>query len=340
MRRRINIILDHNSFLGQELFPWASLDVGEISTWFRENGIEVNIQTLQSLQENKLPEDQVLWFTSSQKPDYKLYIEDLIFSLNGMNNYLIPSRDILKAHDNKGFQELLKSNLNINDLKSRYYGSIDEVNFEEINYPVVLKKPDGAGSHGVFLINSRRELERTIRKLTRESLTFIDLKTRFKDFLKYYLFRNKYNTKSSEYKRKNIRFVLQKFISNLKFDYKILIFYDRYFVLKRYTKPNDFRASGSGIFKFEDIDSGLLDYAKNIFATFNVPHISLDVCFDGRKYYLIEFQGTHFGPYTLQCSEGFYSFNETEWQFNSYKSVLEVEYCRSIFLFLKEKGIW
>jgi len=73
------------------------------------------------------------------------------------------------------------------------------------------------------------------------------------------------------------KFIIQELIPNLKYDFKVIVINSKVFVLKRYVRKNDFRASGSGNFIFDkNISSSVLDYAYEIFKLFNCPFISLD----------------------------------------------------------------
>jgi len=47
------------------------------------------------------------------------------------------------------------------------------------------------------------------------------------------------------------KFIVQEFIPDLSNDWKVLVFWDKYYVLRRKNRPNDFRASGSGLFSFD-----------------------------------------------------------------------------------------
>ena len=62
------------------------------------------------------------------------------------------------------------------------------------------------------------------------------------------------------------KIIIQDYISGLDGDYKVLIYDKKYYVLRRYNCKNDFRASGSGIFVFEEnIPRAVLDFAEKVF---------------------------------------------------------------------------
>lgn len=89
-------------------------------------------------------------------------------------------------------------------------------------------------------------------------------------------------------------------------------------------RKGDFRASGSGDFDFIEPPRDLLDYASNLFSTFNEPYISLDLAISKEGIHLIEYQVLNFGPYTLKESPGYYWYDNEKlsWEFTQEKSDL------------------
>jgi len=323
--KEIYLILDNNGFFAHHI-EFGQLDKNIVIQYFKKFNIDIRIATLNALNIT----NAIIFTLSSQKPYHKFYIDDInqFFELN--NNILIPSLHIIKSHDNKGYQELYKKCIGLVSLKS-FYINKDTINYTEIakiGYPLVLKKLDGSGSMGVELINSESVLKNRINKLE------ISFRVRFFIYLKeklMNLFLKKKNLEKVEYFKDYNNYVVQEFIPNLKFDYKVLIFFDKYYVLKRHIKSNDFRASGSGNFEFIDIEDSLLEFSQDIFQKFNEPFLSFDICFDGYKYYLIEYQGIHFGPYTQINSKGFYQKKYNKWHFIEEKVSLELDIAYALY---------
>jgi hypothetical protein len=135
-------------------------------------------------------------------------------------------------------------------------------------------------------------------------------------------------TRESLYRKK---FIVQEFIPGLKNDWKVLIYGPKYYVLKRMNRRKDFRASGSGFFQFsKDLPEGLLDHARLIFETLNIPNLSFDIATDGKQFYILEFQGVYFGNTTLVKSEWYFLKYNDRWIVVNEKSDLEKEYVNSI----------
>jgi hypothetical protein len=150
-----------------------------------------------------------------------------------------------------------------------------------------------------------------------------------------YLMRRRNLEPYGDYYRPLKRFVLQGFIPNLSFDFKVLIYQSRAFVLKRSVAKNDFRASGSGKFVFENPPPGLLDFARHLLLQFDEPYLSLDICFDGSDFHLLEFQGVHFGPYTLLNAPRHYVWDDSKWTIDCSPVDLEDVTAESLILYLK-----
>lgn len=276
--------------------------------------------------------DKIVLYTSAEDVGYyyKSYIEDIVLHIQNNGGLVIPNYNFLRANNNKVYMELLRKSLSIENNNSKVYGCFEEIisDIENIDFPLVYKTAAGAMSKGVGLIKEKKELKGIIKKISRTRVIFKELREIGRGLkIKGYLAQSKYRKK----------FIVQPFIENLDGDFKVLIFGNKFYVLKRSTKKNDFRASGSGIRIFtKDIPKELFFYAKEIFQKLNVPNASLDIAFDGNKFYLIEFQCVYFGPFTLTYSEFYWQYNIelNEFSIIDGASTLEVEYANSVNEFL------
>ena len=134
------------------------------------------------------------------------------------------------------------------------------------------------------------------------------------------------------------KFIIQEFVPNLHTEWKVLVYWNKIFILKRYTRKSDFRASGSGNFVFDkDFPIEILDYAFTIRESFDVPNVSLDICFDGKEFYLIEFQAIYFGTTTLVESPFYYQKVNSTWNCIDSKSELELVFVESIVKYIESK---
>lgn len=322
MEKKLIIITAFNKFFGQTRKPWVSMNIDKVIEKFRELGIEVERYEFHQIANGEVKlENETILYTFSQRENYRQYVKDVIFHLS-KNNRIIPSYDLLLCHENKGYQELYKKRLGIRSLDAKYYTSADEVDYDKIDYPIVLKTCDGSNGKGVFLAKSKSELEKHLKDL-RYGLDFFKrtdlLRRKYLRKKKFENYPDHSNKKDYEdYKKyiiKEKNFILQQFIPNLQFDYRVLILFDKYYVTKRLVKKNSFKASGSKLFTFDKTpDQNLLNYAKEIYSKFDTPFLSIDILFDGENYYLCEYQALHFGINVFVKSEGYFSL-DNEWKF-------------------------
>ncbi len=280
---------------------------------------------------------KIFLYTSSEDNElyYKSFIEDIVLGLELQGAIVLPSYKYLRAHHNKIFMEILRdmsSMPEIKNIKSKYYGTLEEFikSKNEIFLPGVFKTASGSTSSGVRKFSSKKELQKIIKKHCRTK----DLKYEMRDIAR--AIRHKNYKRESLYRKK---FLTQNLIPGLDKDWKILIFGNKFYVLERSVRKNDFRASGSGIFKFnKEIPDGLLSFAKRFFETLNTPFLALDVAFNGSSFFLIEYQMLHFGTVTLVNSPFYFEYSKDQWQCIESNSILEKEFAFSVCNYLSSKA--
>ena len=339
---QIVLITDYLNRFGSKYtaVPYRSgMDKELLKKEFSKNGIEfVFVKVSEVLDRIKSVQGKIFLYTSSEDSDgyYKSFIEDVVLAISSMGGIIIPTFKFLRGHNNKVFMELLRKEwgLATNDnLMSYSFGSFEDYNTSniKITFPVVIKRSEGCKSRGVFLAHNKTELDKIVQKISRTS----NIKGEIKDYIRTFI--HKGFTRESRYRNK---FVIQDFIYDLECDYKVLVFGEKYYVLQRRPKKNDFRASGSGIFFYpKELPLGLLDYCNAVFNYFDVPFISLDVAYDGSNFCVLEAQFLHFGTYTIERSDYYYEKTENKWTLVSDKSQLEKEYANSVVNYLKMKNI-
>jgi glutathione synthase/RimK-type ligase-like ATP-grasp enzyme len=314
------LLTGHNNFFGQTRKPWVSIDIEKFIKYLGEFGHKVTAMEFhQAFNQLSNIKDEIVFYTFHQKSEIREYIKDIVYELSKSNN-VIPSFDLLKCHENKGYQELLRKSLGIKGLNSYYFSSYKDIDKYDIKYPVILKTEDGSNGTGVFKCNDENELSHKIKSFgSVDVFTKLDLFRRkyFRKEKKYSLYPDYSNEKDlelySDYVKPEKRFILQEFVPNQMNDYRVVIAYDKYFPLKRYNKINDFRASGSKKFDFSfEPDDALLNKAMEIKVKIDSPMLSIDLIFDERdnSYKLIEFQALHFGISSIIGNKKHYIFDE------------------------------
>lgn len=335
----IYIITDYRNKLYSSTKYWdASLDLKTIEKLFFKNQFKVIWKSLGEVADDLVfYKNKIVIYPSSEDPGmiYKSFIEDVVYALDEVNANLIPSFSCLKAHHNKVSMELFRKihlSNEFNIPKSFVFGTYEDY-LNDINIfkgeSWVIKPSSGALSKGVKLLRTDDDKIK-IPKRTSNSLNYLD---KTKVFIKHIL-----KSRYVDYRKKSThrnKFLLQKFIPNLAGDFKILIYGTKYYVVERKNRKNDFRASGGGNINTEPmIPEGLLDYAHLFFKEVNVPYASIDIAYDGKTFYLIEFQFMHFGNFSLEKSTRFYQLSSNSWEVIEEKSVLENEFVNSIILYL------
>lgn len=337
---KILLLTDYKGFFGSKQITTiyrGGMDIEQIVNQFKNLGFIVEVCHFTEIDYTKIKEEKpfVIYTSAEDHNDfYKSFIEDIIYDLSEQGITVIPRYSYLKAHNNKVALELLRNRSSFSSIHTIYsmtFGCLDELKLKLkssiINYPVVIKSFAGAMSKGVSLASNQQELIIQVKKYSCTS----NFKHDIKEILRKIKYQGKYVKESFNRKK----FIVQNLIPGLCNDWKVLVYGSKCYVLYRGNRENDFRASGSGKFEFRrDIPEGLLDFANDVKAYFNVPNISLDVGFDGKAFHLIEFQFLNFGTTTLEKS-GFYFQNSKEgWIIVEGKSNLEEIYAESIIRFL------
>ncbi|HOD52978.1 MAG TPA: ATP-grasp domain-containing protein [Candidatus Cloacimonadota bacterium] len=313
--------------------PWASINTDLFIDELKKRDYQVEFyEFYQAANDLVKLENEMIIYSFSQRYNLRFLIKDTVKHLEQLGNRLIPDYNLLYCHENKGYQEFYKKQLGITEPRALYFSSKREIQDLNIQFPKVLKTIEGSNGRGVYLVKSKQDVFNIMKKLEKPLSIWekIDLLRR-KYFRKQKLYPGypEYNVKNDyfqyrDYIQEEIPFILQDFVENLNCDYRVIVLYDRYYAVKRMTKEGDFRASGTKRFVFEfDMPAGLLDYAKKIFNIFHSPLLSMDIGFNGEKYFLFEYQAIHFGINAIVRSNGYYKEVNQQWQFIQEKTVFE-----------------
>jgi len=338
--KEIYILSDYNDVFESKHFaiPLASgMDKVLLEKYFKELDYQTKFMTFSQIDFRSMNlKNKYVLYTSSEDIGYfyKDYIEDIILGLHLHGARVIPDYKYLRANNNKVFMEILRDiskKEELNTIRTHHFGTLDDLqqNYKEDGEKKVFKLAQGARSRGVFLGKSKKDLISIVKKNNRTR----DLYYEFKEF--YRTIKYKGYKANSKYRKK---FIVQDFVENLDNDWKVIIFKDKYYTLFRKNRPNDFRASGSGIFSFdEELPEGLLDFSKVVYDFFNVPILSLDIGYNGKEFFVLEFQMVYFGKTT--CEEAGFHFeldSNHKWKKVKDKINIEKEYAKSIDYHIKK----
>ena len=335
----IFLLVDYKGNFGSkyDASPYRSgMDKNLLSKYFVKHEYKTNFVPFSDVNTNdkKWGKYPVLYTSQEDRhSNYKSYIEDVVYALELSGANIIPSYKYLKAHNNKVFMELLNSVYFPGSqlLKTYHFGTVEELIDKSaiIEYPIVIKGYSGAMSKNVYCANNKEELISLARKISQTKNLKHDLKERIR-ILKHkgYIAESKYRSK----------FILQEFVPDLKHDWKVLAFGSRYYIFRRPNRKDDFRASGSGNKNYEYASmppEGLFDLAKHYKKVLNVPFLSMDIFYDGKNFYIGEFQIMNFGTVGQLKSDGYFIFEQNGWVKVPEKLSIEQAYVESITDYLK-----
>lgn len=349
--KKILILHDYRKFFATkfmgtvEKHTGTTMSVDTLKSLFEKQGFFVEVSEVSRLDYSKDYSNYYVVFPSSEDNGlfYKEYIEDVLCFLKRGGANLIPEFEYFRAHSNKSFQEMLRQQFSDESLKipsARAIGHLHELEdcLPAVKYPAVVKVANGAGSKGVVLVKDETELKATAKKLMKH--TYRDFAAtptvRLGVFIKRALriLLNKRVGNETLLKRHYTnKIIIEEFIPGLSGDNKVLVFGGKYFVLSRGNRDNDFRASGSGKFKYSsDIEdlTPVLNLAEKAAKEMGMPVMSLDIGKNSQGVYLLEYQCLYFGPYTLQYAPHCFVQTENGWALEEGSFDLEEEYVRSI----------
>jgi glutathione synthase/RimK-type ligase-like ATP-grasp enzyme len=309
MQRDILILTDYRGYIPQLLTDRESFDINKLDKEFSDRGCDTRVRKYSELNfEGEDYSDTLVLYASSQAPAYKRYIEDHLETLRAVGAQLVPNFSLFLAHEDKLLQSLLAESNSIPYPDTNHVGTLEEGEelLNKLEYPVVGKPARGFASEGVKKITGKSEALRFLN----------DNLQRDYDYQKGNIIKRIYRQLryGKRYSQGVGRIIFQEFIPNVDHDWKILIYGETAFALKRYIKEGDFRASGSGKFTFEETPPDqVLDLALRTREELESPWLSIDIIDTGEKCYLVEFQAIHFGMYTYLKANNSYKLSDGKW---------------------------
>lgn len=270
-------------------------------------------------------EDSILLlYPRHYKDSLPLSIEK-IFYWEDQGHKVFPSHKMIRDFDDKVKQSIRLSTLSIPTPLFIYRESFQEAAAacKSVQLPVVFKLKKGAGSSNVRLIKSKiRLMYYLMRSFTigfaSVSYFRIGYDLISKALIKFqispllrglkYLMYSPIDLFLNASNRERGYLYLQEFVPNQEGDIRVLVAFDRFVVLERANRHNDFRASGSGLFRFPTkVDNLLLNNAQEIANKLGTRWVALDFLVDQGSYKLIEYSyGCSLNTY---IGKGFFSLD-------------------------------
>ncbi len=252
--------------------------------------------------------DGLMW--NWNQIDYKaaLCARQLTKSLEHKGIKVFPDTNTSWHFDDKVGQKYLLEAIEAPLAKSYVFYSAEEaLNWVKgASFPKVFKLKGGAGSINVSLIKTQKTARRIIKKAFHNGFLPVNRTSDLKD--RFWVFRRDKDWKSVKkiiggfarlffptefehfsHKQKGYIY-FQDFIPNNHYDTRLVVIGNRCFGCRRYCRKNDFRASGSGLCKFEPelVDKNCIQSAFEIAEKLEIQSVAFDFVMLENKPQIVE----------------------------------------------------
>lgn len=267
----------------------------------------------------------LLWHHHQSNPKDILFARQLLFALEHAGIPVFPDFRSAWHFDDKVGQKYLLEALGIEQFVPTwiFYSRAEALEWaNNAAFPKVFKLRGGAGSQNVRLVKTRAAATKLINRAFGRGFPSYDALGSFKErFRKYRLGK----TDARNVLRGAARLVVpppysrirgnergyvyfQEFIPNNDSDTRIIVIGDKAFALKRFVRDNDFRASGSGNFKYakEEFDENCVTAAFEFNRKLRAQCVAYDFLFDASRRPLLVEISYGFDPKAYEDCTGYW----------------------------------
>lgn len=305
-----------------------------------ENGIEYKLVDCYSSIIIKEIEDcdALMWHPLQMDYKAELFFKQLMYSVQSSGKKVFPDFNTVWHFDDKVGQKYLLEAHHVPFVNTYvFYEKKEAVKWANAtDFPKVFKLRGGAGSDNVKLARDRNEAVKLIDKafgrgfsqynkvgsLVERLRMYKNGKTTFTNVLKGF-YRLLFPTMHSKVMGRERGYIyFQEFIPNNNFDVRVCVVGAKAFAIKRMTRENDFRASGSGniIYDKNQIDESCVRLAFEVNKKINSQSIAFDFVLDSKNNPLIIEVSYGFRPSGYYDCPGYWdeNLNWIEGKFNPY----------------------
>jgi glutathione synthase/RimK-type ligase-like ATP-grasp enzyme len=244
----------------------------------------------------------LLWHWPQNKYAAQLVARQIIASIEKMGIKVFPDTSTCWHYDDKVGQKYLLESIGAPLVPSYVFFDKNEAMewIDKTEFPKVFKLRSGAGSQNVKLVKTKREAETLCRKSFGKGFVpisgyFGDAKTKIRKIKSMDQFMEKLKrlpntainilTARRLFPKEKGYIYFQDFLPDNRFDTRITIIGNRAFGFTRNTRPNDFRASGSGDidYNLNRIDEQCVKLSFNIVERLKTQSLAFDFIFDEVK---------------------------------------------------------
>lgn len=251
--------------------------------------------------------DALMWhYNQTNHKDMKFALA-LLTSLELVGKRVFPDFRTCWHFDNKVYQKYLLESIEAPFVPTYvFYNEVEALHWVELTtFPKVFKLKGGAGAMNVKLAKNKKEAIRLVKKAFSSGFSQYDKRGYVKEMIgkyrkgkvvlrdvlrSFYYCLKRYPTEFAHYHGNEIGYAyFQDFIPNNKFDIRICVVNNKAFGLKRMTREDDFRASGSGniIYDKSELDERCVQIAFDVNKKLQTQSIAFDFVFDDNNNPLI-----------------------------------------------------
>ncbi|UWX61502.1 hypothetical protein N0B40_04295 [Chryseobacterium oranimense] len=267
-----------------------------------------------------------MWHFNQNYYEDMLHARTLFRSISQIGIKTFPSEDTYWHFDDKVAQKYLLEALEVPLVKADvfYHKKEAEDYIEKTWFPKVFKLKGGAGSINVKLIKTKSQARKIVNQAFGRGFDAFDSWTVFTDTIERFWrqktthnflrvlkwgFKGIFVDKQYKVFPKQRNYVyFQEFIPGLTYDIRLIVIGDKCYYLKRNTRDNDFRASGSGMLEFAPGKFNLeaVDIAFKTARQLKMICVAYDFIFDAEDRPLIVEISYGFQPYVYDQCQGFF----------------------------------
>lgn len=282
--------------------------------------------------------DALMWDHHQANLKDVLFAKQLLFALEHSGKKVFPDFNTNWHFDDKIGQKYLFEAINAPFVPTYvFYSKNDALTWiEETSFPKVFKLRRGAGSAHVKLVRNKFIAKKIVKKAFNKGYSQFDrwgnLNERISKFradqsniisLLKGIGRLFFTTEfSKKYPREKDYVYFQDYIPFNDYDIRVIIIKERAFAIKRMVRKNDFRASGSGLIRYERENFSILTIklAFSLSKKLNLQCVAFDFVYDMNKNPLVVEMSYGFSSAGYDPCPGYWD-NELNWHegnFNPY----------------------
>lgn len=298
--------------------------------------------------------DALMWHF--HHADYRdvLFAKQLMYSLQISGKVVFPDFKTIWYFDDKVGQKYLLEAVGMPFIPAHIFYKKDEAMDWALNttYPKVFKLRRGSSSENVKLVRNRSEAYRIIKKAFGKGFPQYDSISNLQERWRKYknsqtnlwdvikgILRIGYTTQFNKMTGRERGYVyFQDFISDKKFDLRVIVIDGKAFGIKRLNRKNDFRASGSGFVDYgpEHFDENILRNSFTLAEKLGSKLLSIDYLY-GEEPIIIEINFGYNRNVYEKC-EGYWDkdlkwhkgpINPEQWMVNNVVKQIETKKIRS-----------